>query len=73
MSEAAAGGRDSRGEWQPAERPATAPLWAWPPRPVETLKWFFGYPGYLFPWNAIYFAIALVTLAYLTPELTRMV
>jgi len=72
MSEAAAGARDSRGEWQPEERPATVPLWAWPPRPLETLKWFFGYPGYLLPWNAIYFAIALATWAYLTPELSRM-
>ncbi len=73
MSEANAGTRDSRGEWQPHERPVTAPLWAWPPRPLATLKWFAGYPGYLFPWNAIYFAIALVTWAYLSPELARMV
>ena len=73
MSEAATGSRDSRGEWQPAARPVTAPIWAWPPRPLETAKWLFGYPGYLFPWNAIYFAIALGTWAYVTPELSRMV
>ena len=73
MSDAVAGSRDARGEWQPAVRPVTAPLWAWPPRPMATLKWLVGYPGYLFPWNAIYFVIALVTWAYLTPELSRMV
>ena len=37
MSEAVGGIRDSRGEWQPAERPETAALWAWPPRPLEAL------------------------------------
>ena len=73
MSEAVAEARDSRGDWQPAERPATAPLWAWPPRPLETLKWIAGYPGYLFPWNAIFFLIALLTWAYVTPEMARMV
>ena len=73
MSEAVAGFRDSRGDWQPPERPATAPLWAWPPRPLATLKWIAAYPGYLFPWNAIFFGIALVTWAFLTPEMARMV
>ena len=73
MSEAAAGARESRGEWQPAERPVPAPLWAWPPRPLETLKWIFGYPGYLFPWNAFFCLIAIATWFYTQPELSRMV
>ena len=73
MSDVIAGTTDSRGEWQPAERPAPPPLWAWPPRPLKTLKWFFGYPGYLWPWNAILCLIAIVTWIYTQPELTRMV
>ena len=72
VSEAVHGIRDSRGEWQPAERPETAPLWAWPPRPLEALKWVFGYPGYLWPWNAFFCLIAVAVWAYLTPELSRM-
>ena len=72
MSEVIAGTRDSRGEWQPEERPETAPIWAWPPRPREALKWMFGYPGYLWPWNVLFCLIAVATWAYLTPELSRM-
>ena len=72
MSEAVAGTRDSRGEWQPAERPAPAPVWAWPPRPRETLKFIFGFPGYLWPWNAIFSLMAIATWAYTQPELSRM-
>ncbi len=65
--------RDSREEWQPDELPHAVPVWAWPPRPLKALKWFFTYPGFLFPWNAFFFLIALGTWAYLTPELSRMV
>ena len=72
MSEAASGARESRGEWQPAELPLEAPIWAWPPRPREALKWVFGYPGYLWPWNALFCLLAIATWAYLTPELSRM-
>ena len=72
MSEVIAGTTDSRGEWHPAERPASAPLWAWPPRPLETLKWFFGFPGYLWPWNAIFCLTAFATWFFLQPELSRM-
>lgn len=72
MSEVIAAGRDSRGEWQPDERLAPVPVWAWPPRPLETLRWFFGYPGYLGPWNAFYCGLAILTWLYTQPELSRM-
>lgn len=65
--------RDESGEWQPAKRPVPAPIFAWPPRPVETLKWMFGFPGYLWPWNAIYMLIAIGTWLYLQPALERCV
>ena len=61
------GTTDSRGEWQPDERPAAPPLWAWPPKLVQALKWFFGYPGYLWPWNTIIAVIAIVTWFYTQP------
>ena len=72
MSAAVDGIRDSRGQWQPAERPETAPLWAWPPRPLEVLKWIFGIPGYLWPWSVLFGALAIVTWLYTQPELSRM-
>jgi sterol desaturase/sphingolipid hydroxylase (fatty acid hydroxylase superfamily) len=72
MSEAVAGTREFRGEWEPAKRPAPAPLWAWPPRPLGVLRWIFGFPGYLFPWNAIYCLLAIATWLYTQPELSRM-
>ena len=72
MSEGALGTRDSRGEWQPEERPATAPLWSWPPRPSAVLKWFLGYPGYVLPWSALFWLIAIATWLYTQPELSRM-
>ena len=66
------GTTDSRGEWQPAERPAAPPIWAWPPRPLQSLKWLFSYPGYLWPWNTIIAAIAILTWFYTQPEFARM-
>jgi len=74
MSDVVAGTRDSRGEWQPAEPHAgtTPPIWAWPPQPIKTLRFLFGYPGYLWPWNAITAAIVVLTWFYTQPELSRM-
>ena len=72
MSEVIAGTTDSRGEWQQAERPAPVPLWAWPPRPIATLKFIFGFPGNLWPWSALFCAIAVLTWLYTQPELSRM-
>ena len=72
VSESVGGILDSRGEWQPAERPTPAPLWAWPPRPLATAKWFFGFPGYLWPVNAFFMLVAILTWLYTQPELSRM-
>ena len=72
MSEVIGGTTDSRGEWQPAERPAPGPLWAWPPRPLDVAKFIFGYPGYLWPVNAFFMLVAIVTWRYTQPELSRL-
>ena len=51
--------RDDRGFWQPPDGAKDPnPVFAWPPRPVEVLKWVW---GYIFPWNLIYMAIATAT------------
>ena len=64
--------RDEQGFWQPERGTAPpSPLFAWPPKPVQVFKWLFGFPGYLFPWNIIYMAIATLTWLYLQPSLSR--
>ena len=72
MAEADLGTRDARGEWQPAELIQTPPVFVWPPRPLAFLKWLFGFPGYLMPWNLFFVAVAIVSWLFLTPELERM-
>ena len=72
MSEAVAGTKDSRGEWQPAERPATVALWAWPPQPLKALKFVFGYPGYVWPWTVLICLIVIATWFFTQPALARM-
>jgi sterol desaturase/sphingolipid hydroxylase (fatty acid hydroxylase superfamily) len=45
--------------WTP-EVPLTVPvLLVWPPRPLQALKFLFGFPGLYFPWLALYALIAL--------------
>ncbi len=72
MADITLGPRDERGDWRPSyilEKPV---VMAWPPRPLALLKWLFGFPGYLWPWNTLYVGIALVTWFFLTPALVSM-
>lgn len=64
--------RNASGDWRPAEPIKVPPIVAWPPRPWLIAKWMFGFPGYLWPMNSIWFAVALVTWVFLTPELVTM-
>lgn len=72
MTEATEGARDHRGDWHPPERAGVPPIWKWPPAPLQVVKWLFGNPGYLFPWNVMFAGIAIVTWLYTQPELSRM-
>jgi sterol desaturase/sphingolipid hydroxylase (fatty acid hydroxylase superfamily) len=63
------GTRDKRGNYAPNEPAGTAPLFAWPPRPMAILKWL---PQYFLPYNAIFFASALVWWHWILPELEVM-
>lgn len=49
------------------------PLFSWPPRPLDVLKWLLSYPGFLWPGNGLYFLITVFTWFYLQPSLTRCV
>ena len=64
--------REKIRDYQPPELTRIPPLFVWPWSPVAFLKWVFAFPGYLWPWNTLYLAIALVSFFYLTPDLARM-
>jgi sterol desaturase/sphingolipid hydroxylase (fatty acid hydroxylase superfamily) len=63
---------EKRDHWAPEERLTQAPVAVWPPRPWEAIKFFLGYPGYILPWNAVYFIVAVLTWFYLTPSFATM-
>jgi sterol desaturase/sphingolipid hydroxylase (fatty acid hydroxylase superfamily) len=65
------GYRNEKGEWRPPYPVQYAPIFVWPPRPKALVKWALSYPGFLWPWNAIYLLITVVTWFYCQPALTR--
>ncbi|MGY3591834.1 sterol desaturase/sphingolipid hydroxylase (fatty acid hydroxylase superfamily) [Bradyrhizobium sp. USDA 4341] len=72
MDETLYGARDKRGNWTPNKRPKRAPVFVWPVQPTQFLRWLFGCPGYLVPWQAFFLAISLLAWTYLTPSLETM-
>ena len=69
MSESRFGSEDARGHWVPEK-----PISYGPPSPGHRsrralVKWFFGFPGYLLPWNVPYALLAIFIWVYLTPPL----
>lgn len=64
--------RDARGNWRPAAAIQPLPIFAWPPKPARTVKWLFGFPGYLWPMNAFWLGVSVLTWLFLTPELAAM-
>lgn len=63
--------RNEKGEWRTPYPVPVAPIFMWPPRPKALVKWALSYPGFLWPWNAIYLLITVVTWFYCQPALTR--
>lgn len=72
MTTAATEIRNARGDWRPAEPIALPPTIAWPPRPRAIARWLFGFPGYLWPMNALWLALTLASWHWLTPDLASM-
>ena len=66
------GSFDKRGHWLPFKRVKYPPLFTWPAKPLALVKWIFGYPGYILPWNVIYALVAVVVWLFLTPPLSTM-
>jgi hypothetical protein len=67
MDDTGYGQRDKRGNWKPFKRVEYPAVFAWPVQPLSILKWLFGYPSYILPWNLLYAAIALVVWMYPPP------
>ena len=61
--------RDKRGFWRPNKKLNYGPVLVWPFKVWVFLKWLFGYPGFIFPWNAGYVAITVIAWFYLTPSI----
>jgi sterol desaturase/sphingolipid hydroxylase (fatty acid hydroxylase superfamily) len=72
MDDAEYGKRDGRGNWKPFKAIAYPPVFVWPAQPFGFLKWLFGYPGYILPWNTAYAAVAVLLWIFLTPPLETM-
>ncbi len=72
MTDTASTQRDERGDWRPANPVVLAPINNWPPNPKAITQWLFGWPGYLWPYNAFWLLMAVVTWAFLTPSLQAM-
>lgn len=53
-----------------AERIGVPPLYAWPPRPLEALKWLA--VDLLLPWGLLWIVMAIVVWNLLTPDLGQM-
>lgn len=66
------GTRSAKGEWTPNEPIAYPPVVTWPPRPAAALKFTFGFPGFLWPFNVAYLAVALAVWFVATPSLDTM-
>jgi sterol desaturase/sphingolipid hydroxylase (fatty acid hydroxylase superfamily) len=69
MDDALYGTRDKRGDWKPNKLIAYPPVFVWPAQPLNFLKWMFGYPGYIMPWNMLYGVIGVLIWLYATPSL----
>ena len=60
------GTRTKRGDWTPNKHLELAPYFTWPREPRKYLDWLI---GYLFPWNMLFMALAVVSWLYLTPSI----
>ena len=72
MDDALSGTRNKRGDWKPNKLAAYPPVFVWPAQPLAFLKWMFGYPGYILPWNLLYGAVGVVLWLFLTPSMDTM-
>ena len=61
------------GGWQPNKKIEFDPIFVWPPRPKAFFKWLLNFPGYIWPWNLFFIAIAIICYLFIQPEFSRCV
>ena len=66
MDDLKLGTRNKRGDWTPNKHLELAPYFTWPREPRKYLDWLI---GYLFPWNMLFMALAVISWLYLTPSI----
>ena len=71
MDDSKYGTENARGYWSPSKPISYGPAFNWPPDPKALYKWFFGFPGYLLPWNVLYAIAAFGIWTFLTPNLAN--
>ena len=72
MAESATFTRDERGNWGPTYLEQLPAPMVWPPRLLGSLKWLFGWPGYLWPWNTVFLGFALIAWFFFLPPMEAM-
>ena len=72
MTDISSGVRNERGEWRPESKIIPAPINDWPPRLGALVRWMFAFPGYLWPLNAFWLGVTIVTWVWLTPAISEM-
>src|SRR5262245_34978650 len=60
VDDALYGTRDKRGDWKPSKLIQYPPVFVWPAQPMKFVKWLFGYPGFILPWNLLYAAVGVL-------------
>ena len=66
------GTRNKRGHWKPFGTIAVNPPYVIPFKPLKLFKYYFKYPGMMFPWTFIFGLITILTYFFLTPSLETM-
>jgi sterol desaturase/sphingolipid hydroxylase (fatty acid hydroxylase superfamily) len=62
---------EASGRYKPALPIQFGPLFAWPPKPRALAQFFFGFPGFLWPWFTSFLALSLLFWTYLTPDMDQ--
>jgi hypothetical protein len=66
MDDALFGRRDRRGDWKRNKLDEYPTVFVRPARPVAFVKWVFGYPGYILPWNLFFATLSILLWLYAT-------
>ena len=53
--------------YRPPDPIGLPPIFAWPVRPIKSVKWLL--VEFLFPWSFIFVGLAIVSWNFLTPEI----